>query len=73
MWDLIVLGDIPGTSVKITFLLWLYTVGGLLWFGSMVWLTRTLVWQMLGRRLMKRLLLKIAREQTLTVQLQLFK
>ena len=73
MWDLIVLGDIPGTSVKITFLLWLYTVGGLLWFGSMVWLTRTLVWQMLGRRLMKRLLLKIAREQTLSVQLQLFK
>ena len=27
MWDLIVLGNIPGTSIYVTFVTWLYAVG----------------------------------------------
>lgn len=73
LWDLIVLGVIPGTSIKITFELWLYTTGGLLWLGSMLWLTRNLLWRFLARRLVNRLTVQIARQQTLAVQLQLLK
>jgi hypothetical protein len=81
MWDFIVLGDIPGTSIKITFVSWLYAVSALLWLLSMAWLFRQhtlLSWKIRWHLQLAPLLrwhvlrLGVGRQKTLAVQLQLF-
>jgi len=40
MWEFIVLGNIPGTSVQVTFETWLYIVGVAVWLAVVVWCMR---------------------------------
>lgn len=37
MWDFIVLGDIPGTGISVTFVTWLYIVGIIAWASILFW------------------------------------
>lgn len=77
MWDLIVLGDIPGTGVHVTFENWLYTVSAILWLAAITWClhnrVRIVTWW--AARVLRRenssgqLLLIKNRHDTLPVQL----
>jgi hypothetical protein len=82
MWDFIVLGNIPGTSIYVTFVTWLYIVGIIAWAAILIWCVskRTLFasWRIaliIGQEIKDNgnsLGIVVGRHNTLPVQLQLF-